>query len=92
MSAANDNTPGRLMTRPEAAAYCGASVATFNKWVGSGLLPPALTGLKRWDRRAIDAHLDKVSGLGGHAQPEDEFDKWKRERDAAKAARRGTSH
>ncbi|MBS7737914.1 MULTISPECIES: hypothetical protein [unclassified Chelatococcus] len=92
MAAANDNSPKRLMTRPEAAAYCGAGVATFTKWVEAGLLPPALVGLKRWDRLAIDAHLNKASGIGAEAEPEDEFDKWKRERDAAKAARRGTGH
>ena len=44
-----------------------------------------------WDRKAIDVHLDKLSGLGAEPIQKDSFDIWKdgydlrkRERDAKK--------
>lgn len=53
----------RLFTRPHAAAYCQCSLATFDSWVRRGLLPLPLPGTRRWDRRAIDAALDRASDL-----------------------------
>ncbi|MDF2809476.1 MAG: uncharacterized protein K0S56_507 [Microvirga sp.] len=92
MKAANDNSPARLMTQKQAAAYCGVSAPTFAKWVLVGSMPPALSATRRWDRRAIDVHLDKLSGLGEAAVPEDDYDRRKRERDARKAARGGVCY
>jgi hypothetical protein len=47
-----------------------------------------------WDRKAIDAQLDKLSGLESETKKEDSFDTWKdgyelrkRERVAKRAAR-----
>lgn len=42
-------------------------------------MPPAVPGTRKWDRRAIDAKLDEISGLGSSAEPEDAYDKWMRE-------------
>jgi hypothetical protein len=54
----------RGMTREEAAAYCGCeSMAAFNDWVRRGIVPGPLPGTHRWDRKAIDAALDRASGL-----------------------------
>jgi hypothetical protein len=54
----------RGMTREEAAAYCGCeSLAAFSDWVRRGIIPGPLPGTKRWDRKAIDAALDRASGL-----------------------------
>jgi hypothetical protein len=53
----------RLMTGSEAAAYLGLTPATFSKWVSSGKAPPPLPGTRRWDRKAIDLALDKISGI-----------------------------
>ncbi len=76
----------RLISRKEAAAYCGVSPTAFSAWVASGQMPAAVIGSK-WDKRAIDARLDELSGIqSAAAQPsqETEYQKWKkkeRERD-----------
>jgi len=61
MTPANDNQ--RLLSRQDAAAYCGCSTATFSGWVAAGYMPKPLFGSKRWDKKAIDEALDKASGL-----------------------------
>ena len=54
----------RGLTREEATAYCGCgSMATFSNWVRRGIIPGPVPGTKRWDRKAIDAALDRASGL-----------------------------
>ncbi|MBC7285841.1 hypothetical protein [Hoeflea sp.] len=68
----------RLLTRSQAAAYCGCAPSTFSMWVAGGTIPPAVPGTKRWDRAAIDAKLDAISGLAT-AETEDAYDKWVRE-------------
>ena len=54
----------RLLTREQAAAYCGLSVHGFSDWVKAGRLPGPIRGTTRWDRKAIDAALDQASGIG----------------------------
>ena len=70
----------RLLTREQAAAYCSVSARGFSEWVKAGKMPGPVLGTTRWDRRAIDAVLDKASGLETRGVPEDAFDRWKRER------------
>jgi hypothetical protein len=41
-------------------------------------MPPCIPGTRKWDRRAIDAKLDEVSGLSVN-DDEDPYDKWMRE-------------
>lgn len=53
----------RLVSRDQAASYCGLSVSTFSKWVKIGRLPSALSGTSRWDLKAVDLALDSLSGL-----------------------------
>ena len=78
----------RLMDRAEAAAYCGYSPGQFSRLVTSGRLPPALRGLRRWDRAAIDAWLDQASGIDRSLAKtpkqvsDDAFDAWEREYEA----------
>lgn len=72
--AANDNGP-RLLSRTEAAAYCGFKPTAFGEHVRSGRLPPAIPGLKKWDRKALDMFLDNVSGLANDNAAE-ETDPW----------------
>ncbi|NRQ15590.1 hypothetical protein [Ensifer sesbaniae] len=69
----------RLIGRKEAAAYCGIGESTFSLWVATHKMPPAVPGTRKWDKRAIDAKLDEISGLGSSAEPEDAYDKWMRE-------------
>lgn len=72
----------RLLNRQEAAAYCGVGVSTFYSWVKSGHIPQPLFGSKRWDKAAIDAALDRASGITREipqAKEEDPLEKWLRE-------------
>jgi predicted DNA-binding transcriptional regulator AlpA len=77
----------RCLNRPQAADYCGCgSLSTFDDWVRRGILPSPITGTRRWDRKAIDAALDKRSGLSTKALgQEDPFVVWEREYEARKA-------
>jgi predicted DNA-binding transcriptional regulator AlpA len=73
------NLPPRLLSRPQAAAYCNISPTTFSNWVRMGKLPPPLPRTTRWDLKAIDVALDAMSGL----QPQQEasaLDKWREKR------------
>lgn len=53
-----------MMRRQLAARYCDLSVADFLREVEQGRLPDsvATAGGERWNRRAIDAALDRIAG------------------------------
>jgi len=54
----------RLLSKDEARAYLGdISDSTFYRWIEEGRIPPAIKGTQRWDRRAIDRALDRLSGI-----------------------------
>ncbi|MEP9355030.1 hypothetical protein ABLE93_15690 [Xanthobacter sp. KR7-65] len=77
----------RCLTLQQAADYCALTRSGFSAWQRQGLVPGPIPGTNRWDRKALDAALDKASGLReAGAMPEDPWDAWERERDAAKAA------
>ena len=86
MKPANDNSP-RLLNRTEAAAYCGFKPSAFSGHVLAGRLPPALPGIKKWDRAAIDQFLDQASGLAKPEAMNDNTDPWA-EYDRRKNARK----
>ncbi|WP_333898664.1 hypothetical protein [Agrobacterium pusense] len=69
----------RLIGRKEAAAYLGIAESTFSMWVATHKMPPTIPGTRKWDKRAIDARLDEISGLDTGDNAEDEFEKWLRE-------------
>lgn len=70
----------RLLTREQAAAYCGYSRSGFSRLVANGALPGPIPGLARWDKKAIDAKLDRISGLNAPANDEPlTWSKWKQE-------------
>jgi len=80
----------RLMTGPEAAAYLGVTPASFSKWVADGRAPKPLPGTRRWDRKAIDAALDKISGIppapvSKEDRGEEELQRWIRDDEARQA-------
>jgi predicted DNA-binding transcriptional regulator AlpA len=80
------------MTGPEVAAYLGIASATFAKWVANGRAPKPLPGTRRWDRKAIDLALDKISGISSapvsrEDRGEEELQEWIREDEARQAAR-----
>lgn len=78
----------RLLSRAEAAAYCGFKPSAFSAHVSAGRLPGPLAGLKKWDRAAIDAYLDKISGINTPMPAVEEDDPWA-EYDRKKNARGG---
>ena len=84
------NLPRRGLSREEAAAYGGCeSLSAFSDWIRRGIMPGPIPGTHKWDRKAIDAALDRLSGL----QPTialSPFDQWKAEQDAR--ADQGHSH
>ena len=53
----------RLLTRQEAAGYCGLTESGFSSWMARRLVPGPLPGTKRWDRKALDLALDRLSGI-----------------------------
>ncbi len=70
----------RLMTKEEACAYVRLKEGAFDLWIQAGRIPGPLDGTKRWDRHAIDAALDKLSGLRAESLPgldqSSDFDDW----------------
>ena len=75
----------RGLSKERAAEYAGCnSLSAFNDWVRRGILPKPIPGTHKWDRKAIDAALDRHSGLHATIEPElSPFDKWKAEQDAS---------
>lgn len=53
----------RLLSKEQAAQYCGLSTSGFGNWVSEGRVPPAIPATHRWDRKAIDEALDRLSGI-----------------------------
>jgi hypothetical protein len=84
------NLPRRGLSREEAAAYGGCeSLSAFSDRIRRGTMPGPIPGTHKWDRKAIDAALDRLSGLQSTIAPSP-FDQWKAEQDAR--ADQGHSH
>jgi hypothetical protein len=68
------------MTGPDVAAYLGITPATFAKWVATGRAPKPLPGTRRWDRKAVDIALDKLSGIppASVSKEDHEQEEWQR--------------
>jgi hypothetical protein len=64
----------RLVAEKEAAESIGLDLATFKAWVECGKLPKPIADCNKFDMKAIDAAIDRVSGLGG---PSNALDAWK---------------
>jgi len=77
----------RGMSKEQAAAYAGCeTLSAFNDWIRRGIMPGPIPGTHKWDRKAIDAALDRLSGL----QPKIEaqlspYDAWKASQNASAA-------
>ncbi len=64
----------RLLSRQQAAAYCGISMETFDDYRRRGIVPDPVDGTARWDRKLIDQWLDIASGITSDtAAPLDEW-------------------
>jgi hypothetical protein len=73
----------RFATEKEAATALGVELAIFKGWVECGRLPKPLPDCGKYDLKAIDAAVDRMSGLGSSTNA---LDAW-RETKGAKHAR-----
>lgn len=66
----------RMLSRVEAAAYCGVSPSTFDKMLKDGLAPQPLKVYARnlFDRHKLDAALDALSGNTAEPVEPNEWD------------------
>jgi predicted site-specific integrase-resolvase len=64
----------RLVNEKEAADAVGVDLATFRGWVECGKLPGPIPDCGKFDLKAIDAALDRVSGIGS---PTNALDAWR---------------
>ena len=71
----------RCLTVEAAASYAGCkTVSAFRRWVRKGIMPTPLPGTHRYDRKAIDAALDRLSGLSATITEVSEYEAWKQRR------------
>ena len=63
----------RLVSEKPAAEQLGLELATFRHWVRTNRLPGPIPDCDKYDMKAIDAALDRISGLGA---PENALDAW----------------
>jgi predicted DNA-binding transcriptional regulator AlpA len=71
------------LTRREAARLCGISVQTFDAWIRKGILPPPITGTRRWSRIAVERYLTGDALRSPADRLSSPYEQWKRERDNA---------
>ncbi|WP_369723307.1 hypothetical protein AB8Z38_04540 [Bradyrhizobium sp. LLZ17] len=73
----------RVLTKQEAAEYCGCkTLAAFDQWRAKGIVPDAIPGTNRWDRKAIDRALDLASGIVTESSDLSPYQRWKAGQDA----------
>lgn len=53
----------RLLTEKEAAESIGLDLATFRNWVASGKMPKPIPDCGKYDLKALDKALDRLSGI-----------------------------
>ncbi len=89
--AQSEGLVSRLLNAKEAAQYLGFKSPEVLKNIAVQPIRLAANGLgkaERWDRRALDAYLDNLSGLGNHPtlpagadnDAASEFEAWNRGR------------
>jgi hypothetical protein len=67
----------RLVSEKEAAEYIGVDLSLVRAWVASGRLPKPLPECNKFDLKAIDAYLDRVSGLSAAESRTNPLDAWR---------------
>ncbi|MFC6447458.1 helix-turn-helix transcriptional regulator [Shinella zoogloeoides] len=71
---ANDNSPLRLLTKSQAAAYCGISTQTFGSVCPVRAIALGVgVRMERYDIRAIDAWIDQLAGAGESLRTADQL-------------------
>ncbi|MGH1352783.1 MAG: hypothetical protein ACRBBN_18550 [Methyloligellaceae bacterium] len=71
----------RGLTIREAADHCGISISCFRAWIRDGLVPGPWPGTKRYDKKALNDALDKLSGIE-QSNPTTAYDSWKAKQNA----------
>jgi hypothetical protein len=66
----------RGLTIEEAAKHLGLSVSGFRHWLKRSGVKCRIMGTHRYDIRALDAALDRLSGIAQPAAPRDAFEDW----------------
>jgi hypothetical protein len=67
-----------------AAIYTGCqTVAAFRAWVRRGIMPRPMPGTRRYDRRAIDLALDRLSQIASQSPEPSAYGQWKRQNEGA---------
>lgn len=69
MRSAEPKNPPRILSKADAAAYCGMSVTDFHQLVVAKTLPDRVYATWGWDRAAIDLAIDRLSGIDRSAPP-----------------------
>lgn len=64
----------RLLSEHDACKATGLPLATFRAWVRLGRLPQPIPDCGLYDLKAIDAALDRFSGIGA---PTNALDSWR---------------
>jgi hypothetical protein len=68
----------RLLTREQAACYCGVTPDTFDDYRRRAIVPDPIDGTNRWDRKLIDLWLDRASGIASGTTTS--LDEWRARR------------
>jgi hypothetical protein len=76
----------RLLTREQAAAYCGVGTTTFTIWIRRGIIPGPVPETHRWDRKAIDVALDALSRIDDKLEG-NALDQWRAKHHAGRTER-----
>lgn len=77
----------RTMPARDACRYAGCpTMATFYVWVKKGILPGPIPGTHSYSRDALDAALDRLSGVKRAVAVSDPYSEWKQR--AGKTQRR----
>lgn len=70
----------RGLSKQEAAEYCGCTtLGAFDQWRAKGIVPGPIPGTARWDRKALDAALDRASGIVTKSEELSPYKRWKAE-------------
>lgn len=66
----------RTLSAQEAADYLGIKLCAFHAWVRRGVIPGKIEGTNRYDRKAIDAALDRRAGLEQDDRSTTAYEEW----------------
>jgi hypothetical protein len=74
----------RCLTIKQAAEYAGCrTVAAYRDRVRRGILPGPIPGTRAYDRHAIDAALDRASGIKPSTKELSPYEAWKKQSEGA---------